>query len=59
MDARCLNCNNKASYDIENSKVICKKCGIETDYDKYIEIMKEKALSLADNFQESWEKPGF
>ncbi len=59
MDARCINCNDKANYDIENSKIICKKCNIEIDYDKYIEIMTEKALSMADNVQENWEKSGF
>ncbi len=59
MDARCTNCNNKANYDIENSKIICKKCNIEIDYEKYIEIMREKALNMADNVQENWEKSGF
>ncbi len=59
MDARCINCNDKANYDIENSKIICKECDIEIDYDKYIEIMKEKALNMADNVQENWEKSGF
>ena len=34
-------------------------CDIEIDYDKYIEAMKEKALSLADDLQSSWDKPGF
>jgi hypothetical protein len=59
MDAKCFNCNNKANFDIEKNIIICKRCDIEIDYDKYIEAMKEKALSLADDLQSSWDKPGF
>jgi hypothetical protein len=59
MDARCLNCNNNDNYDIEKSKIICERCDIEIDYDKYIEIMKDKALYMADNFQNNWERTGF
>ena len=44
MDARCVNCNSKANFDIEKNKIICKKCGMEIDYDEYIEHMKEKVL---------------
>jgi hypothetical protein len=59
MDAKCLYCSNKANFDIEKNIIICKKCNIEIDYDKYIESMKEKALNLADTFQENWDRPGF
>lgn len=59
MDARCLNCDNRANYDIENDKITCKKCGLEIDYDEYIEKMKDKAVTLADNFQANWDKTGF
>jgi hypothetical protein len=59
MDARCVNCNRKASYDIEKNNIKCEKCGMEIDYDDYIEKMKEKAVTLADNFQSSWDKRGF
>ena len=60
MDARCVNCNMKADFDIEENKVTCKKCGLEIDYDDYIEQMKEKAVTLADDFQSSaWNKRGF
>jgi DNA-directed RNA polymerase subunit RPC12/RpoP len=58
MDAKCFNCNNKADFDIEKNKIICKKCNIEIGYDEYIENMKEKALSLADDLQNSWDKQG-
>jgi DNA-directed RNA polymerase subunit RPC12/RpoP len=58
MDAKCFNCNNKADFDIEKNKIICKKCNIEIGYDEYIENMKEKALSLADDLQNTWDKQG-
>ena len=51
MDAKCLYCNNKANFDIEKNKIICKKCNTEIDYDKYIETMKDRVLTLADDFQ--------
>ncbi len=56
MDAKCLYCNNKANFDIDKNKIICNKCNMEIDYDEYIENMKEKALSLADEFQNNWNK---
>jgi len=59
MDARCSNCNMKADFDIEKNKVICKKCGLEIGYDEYIEQMKDKAVTLADDFQSTWDKSGF
>ena len=48
--------NSKANFDIEKNKIICTKCKMEIDYDEYIENMKEKALSLADEFQNNWDK---
>ena len=59
MDARCVNCNNKANFDIEKNEIKCEKCGMKIDYDEYIEQMKEKVVTLADNFQSSWDKRGF
>lgn len=59
MDARCVNCNKKADYNIEKNNIVCQHCGLELSYDEYIEQMKEKATSLADNFQASWDKQGF
>jgi hypothetical protein len=58
MDAKCFNCNNKAVFNIEKNEIICKKCNIQIGYDEYIENMKEKALSLADDLQNSWDKQG-
>jgi hypothetical protein len=51
MDAKCFYCDNKANFDIDTNRVICTYCNRELDYDTYIEDMKEKALSLADSFQ--------
>ncbi|GKS62335.1 hypothetical protein YTPLAS21_17930 [Candidatus Nitrosocosmicus sp.] len=59
MDARCVNCNKKADFDIDKSKVTCKECGLELDYEEYIERMKEKAVTMADDFQTTWDKRGF
>ena len=59
MDARCVNCNMKADFDIEENKVTCKRCGLEIDYENYLERMKEKAVTLADDFQSSSNKRGF
>ncbi|MDQ2685107.1 MAG: zinc-domain-containing protein [Thermoproteota archaeon] len=49
----------KADFDIEKNMVICKKCGLEIGYDEYIEQMKDKAVTLADDFQSNWDKSGF
>ena len=46
MDAKCLYCNNKANFDIEKNKIICKKCNIEIDYDEYIENYERKSIIL-------------
>jgi hypothetical protein len=54
MDAKCLYCNNKANFDIDKNKINCTYCNRELDYDEYIENMKEKALSLADSFENDW-----
>ena len=56
MDAKCLYCNEKAIFDIDKNKIICKRCNIEIEYDKYIEIMKERALTLANDFQDNFDK---
>lgn len=59
MDAKCINCNNIADYDIDKNIIICKICNTTINYEKYIEMMTEKAQNLADNFQDSWDKRGF
>ena len=59
MDARCIYCNDKANFEIEKNKIICEKCNIEIDYDEYIETMKERALTLANNFQDNCDRAGY
>lgn len=59
MDAKCVNCNMRAECNIEENKITCKRCKLEIDYDDYIEQMKEKAATLADDFQSSWNRRGF
>ena len=49
----------KADFDIDKDKVTCKGCGLEIDYEDYLERMKEKAVTLADDFQSSSDKRGF
>lgn len=49
----------KADFDIEKNKITCNRCGLEIDYEEYIEKMKEKAATLADDFQSTWDKRGF
>ncbi len=56
MDAKCLYCNEKAIFDIDKNKIMCKRCNIEIEYDKYIESMKERALTLANDFQDNFDK---
>lgn len=54
-----MNCNNIAIYDLDKNIIICDVCNTTIDYEKYIEIMTEKAQNLADGFQESWDKNRF
>ena len=56
LEARCPKCGNKAQVDDDMSTVTCSHCGFTAPYDEYIEIMKGKALTLADDFQMSWDK---
>ena len=56
MDAKCLYCNEKAFFDIDNNKIICKRCNVEIEYDRYIETMKERALTLSNDFQDNFDK---
>ncbi len=59
LEARCPECGKKAQVDDEMSKVECAHCGFSKSYDEYIEIMKGKAVDIADNFQANWDKNPF
>ena len=56
MDAKCPECRGKARVDSDFQYVKCEKCGYVSRYIEYIETMKLKAQSLADDFQTSWDK---
>ncbi len=56
LDAKCFKCSKNATVDEEMESVLCKHCGFNSSYDSYIELMKEKALNLSDNFQINLDK---
>ncbi len=57
MDARCPECEKVAVLDDEITKVKCPHCNFEADYEAYLEIMKEKALSMSADYIP--DRPGF
>lgn len=56
IEAKCPSCTNKASVNEEMTKVRCASCGFTSSYDEYLEVMKSKALQMADNLQLDWDK---
>ncbi len=50
MDARCPKCERVAVLDDEITRVRCPHCGFESDYDAYIETMKEQAVNMATDY---------
>jgi len=59
LEARCPECGKKAQVNDEMSEVKCSYCGFSATYDDYIEIMKGKAVGMADNFQSGWDRNPF
>ena len=57
MDAKCPECEKVAVLDDEIKKVKCHHCNFEADYEKYLEIMKEKALNMSADYIP--DRPGF
>ena len=51
LEAKCPDCGKRAEVSDDMSEVKCKECGFHVSYDEYIEMMKGKALSLADDFR--------
>ena len=47
MDARCPECEKVAILNDEITIVKCPHCNFETDYDTYLEIMKDQAINMA------------
>jgi len=59
LEAKCPECNKKAEVNDDMSEVKCMHCGFSASYDDYIEMMKGKAVDIADNYQASWDKNPF
>ena len=59
LEARCPECGKRALVDDDMAKVECKHCGFSATYDDYIEIMKGKAVDIADNYQSTWDRRPF
>ena len=57
MDARCPECEKVAVLDDEITKVKCLHCNFEADYEKYLEIMKERVLNMSADYIP--DRPGF
>ena len=51
LEAKCPNCEKKALVDEDLTKVKCDYCGFSSEYDEYLEIMKEKAINMGIDFQ--------
>jgi DNA-directed RNA polymerase subunit RPC12/RpoP len=51
LEAKCPQCHKRAEVNDDMSRVECKYCGFDVPYDEYIEVMKGKAVTMADDFQ--------
>ena len=56
IEAKCPNCSHKAVVDENMTEVNCRFCSFTSSYEEYIEIMKSKALQMADDIQLNWTK---
>lgn len=50
MDARCPECKKPAVLDDDVTKVECPHCNFRSDYDTYLEIMKEQTLNMTADY---------
>jgi hypothetical protein len=56
IEAKCPNCSYKATVDENLTRVSCRACGFTASYEDYLEIMKSKAVQMADDLQLDWDK---
>lgn len=56
LEAKCPECGRRAEVDDDMTEVKCKQCGFHALYEEYIEIMKGKAVNMADDFQMNWDR---
>ena len=59
LDAKCPTCSKKAQVNDEMSAVECKHCGYKSTFEDYLEIMRAKAVNLADEYHLSSNKQPF
>jgi tRNA(Ile2) C34 agmatinyltransferase TiaS len=59
LEAKCPQCGKRAEVNNDMSKVECRHCRFSASYDDYIEIMKGKAVDIADNFQMNCDRNPF
>jgi len=52
--ARCPVCGRTADINDNMDSVRCPHCGLDIAYDEYIEIMKNRAVNMADDYQMNW-----
>lgn len=56
LQAKCPKCGEKAEIDDETTNARCNVCGLNVSYESYIDLMKERATNLVNNFQLSSDK---
>jgi DNA-directed RNA polymerase subunit RPC12/RpoP len=56
LEAKCPQCDKKAEVDEEMIEVTCKHCGFRASYDVYVEMMKDRAVIMTDDFQMNWDR---
>jgi hypothetical protein len=56
LEAKCPKCDKRAEVDEEMIEVICKHCGFQASYDDYVEMMKDRAVNITDEFQMNWDR---
>ena len=50
MDARCPECDQVAILDDDITTVKCPHCNFESNYEDYLEIMKNAAINMAADY---------
>ena len=56
LEAKCPECDKRAEVDEDMIEVKCKNCGFHATYDDYVEMMKDRAVGMTDDFQMNWDR---
>jgi DNA-directed RNA polymerase subunit RPC12/RpoP len=59
LEAKCPKCACRADLDDDMKEVNCNHCGFHALYDEYIEIMKDRAAVMGDDFQANSDRRPF